>query len=109
MRAGDRHDGLGTGKSGEIGHLQGEPGRSDAHDQQMHKLLAALDQRLLKGQVKRPLQVLELQYDVGLDQFGASHRRNSEAQRSMRVLRLKPPPNSRTRAGSSCASSIEAF
>src|SRR5258708_689178 len=75
----------------------------------MHEFLTTFDQRLLEGQVKRPLQVFVLQCDVGFDQVGPSHKRNSEAQRSIRVLRLKPPPNSSTRTGSSCARSIEAF
>ena len=85
-RTGNGHYGLGTRQAGEIGHLQREPGDADAHDQQMHEFLTALDQRLLEGPVERLPSLLEFECDVGFDQFDPSHRRNSEAQRSIRVL-----------------------
>ena len=65
IAAGNRHHRLRARQSGEIGNFQREAGGADAHDQQMHQLLRALDARLLEGQVERTFQLLEIQrFDV---------------------------------------------
>ena len=99
VRRGHGHHGLRSRQTGEIADLQREASCAYTHDEQMHQLVISLDARFLEGSIKRTFQLLEIQQVDSVGQVDSWHRRNSEAQRSIRVSRLKPPPNSRTRAG----------